>query len=222
MCVAVAVAAVFFGCKKDQDVAVAMSGVVNFITGKVQIVAADGQIKAADVGCYVKKGEKIVTVGNDSMTDVYLGENVVRLMGNTELKLADYAVMTSSNGEKVELSLAKGSVFTRVSTKLGKDDSFNVSTPTAIAGVRGTEFTMEQLANGQINVACLDGKVAVAAASDPNNAVIIEEAEEVYVEPGKDIVKKQMDEDRMNMLRTRGQIREMQQNIRQQYQDLES
>lgn len=204
-------------CKTtEQDVAVAFSGVVNFMTGTVKIVDQAGNKKDAQVGDIISEGSKVVTIGDNSMVQIYIGQNALRVLGNTELVMATLKTKTKSGTEEVDLSIEKGSVFTKVIRKLAKEDKFKVRTKTATASIRGTEFLVEQL-NKSTNISCLEGKVAVQDLQEQQKEVILNGKEEANVVKGKNIVKKQISEDKLKKLQIMSEIKIMQEDIKQKY-----
>lgn len=80
-----------------------------------------------------------------------------------------------STGEmrKTELSLEKGRLLAKAPKLKGKDSSFNVKTPTAYAGVRGTAFEIAVGDDNQTIVTSIEDSVFVVA-----------EQVEVILEPG--------------------------------------
>jgi hypothetical protein len=78
-------------------------------------------------------------------------QNVVRLMANSQLVI-DKLTTTSSGADTVsdtELDLKAGSMYASVK-KLSPAAQYLVKTPTGIAGVRGTEFSITLNADGSI------------------------------------------------------------------------
>lgn len=81
--------------------------------------------------------------------------------------------------KSVQMKLQKGKVLL-VLHKLGSSDSFQLQTPTAIAGVRGTSFAVTA-AEGRSRVVVLTGKVELASGA---SAVAIEAKQEAFVASG--------------------------------------
>jgi hypothetical protein len=167
------------------------------------------------VGDSIEEGMRVVTDGEKSMADIYLGDNAVRLTGNSSLLFSKLSMI--KDGLASDLLVEKGNAFSKITKKLGKDDSYTVRTPHAIAAVRGTEFLVSET-NGKSNVACLDGKVEVKDYAATNKTVTLDPKEEVDV-TGSDLVKKQISDDKMRILKNLSDIREIQGNIKQKYED---
>ena len=78
--------------------------------------------------------EDVVTVGASSYADIAYDRdwnNVTRVEENSSVRIKSLY--------PTEVSLEKGGIFAKLKS-LPKDSSFDVSTPTAIASVRGTEY----------------------------------------------------------------------------------
>ena len=213
-----AVLATGISCKKKQDgpeLAVALSGIVNFVQGDVSLDNA-GAVNPLKAGDTVAEGSKIISKGMKSFAEIYIGDNAIKVMGDTTLIIAR-TVMTA-NGKSTELTVEKGSVFSKISKKLGKGDDFSVKSGHAIAAVRGTEFIVTD--DGEkSNIACVDGKVEVTKADNPEKSVVLEGKEEVDVTGGADMVKKQIDDDKLRILKIQTDISEIKGNIRKKYED---
>ncbi|MGV7930282.1 MAG: FecR domain-containing protein [Spirochaetota bacterium] len=201
------------GCKKDKNVTVERTGLVNFIGGDVLLIGKDGKEAKAAVGNEVKQGMKIKTVGKKSFADIYFGENAVKVLGDTVVEVQVLVTNVGTNGEESTFYVEKGQFFSKVGQKLAKDDKYMVKSPTTTAGVRGTDFLISE-EEGKANVAVLDGSVEVLnnslAGKEP---VVVNDREEVDVLAGQDMVKKQLSEDRMRALAILLEIKAMREEI---------
>ncbi len=212
LCALTAIAA---GCKKQQDTVVALQGLINFTIGDVKIISGAGE-QAAKVGDVVKEGMTIVTKGDKSQAEIFFGDNAIKILGNTSMEIKKLLANITQNSNDSEFFVNKGAVFSRVK-KLGKSDNYSVKSPTTTAGVRGTEFLLEE-EGGKASVACIDGKVECVNNANPSDTAVIEKNEEVVVVPGQNIVKQQISADRLKMLDIIRNIKEVREDIRQQYQ----
>jgi 5'(3')-deoxyribonucleotidase len=100
-----------------------------------------------------------ITTGPQSSCDIKIGESIIRVKEKS--KMAFSTLSKSDKNEQTSLDLNEGRLLCKPK-KLLKDDSFMVKTPTAIAAVRGTEFTVESDANKTTRIKVFDGKVKVA------------------------------------------------------------
>ncbi|MBN2079462.1 MAG: FecR domain-containing protein [Spirochaetes bacterium] len=165
-----------YGCKKEETGA----GVVTFTLGSVNIQHQGQEPTACNVKDAVREPDTIVT-GPASMAVVQFSDNcTVQIYENTTFKIL-------ASGEKSrELFLKDGQMMTRLVK--GESSGLNVKTPTAIAGVRGTRFSVNY-SKGVTQVAVDEGKVAVTAARHDETGKTADESavskEEIMTEAGK-------------------------------------
>jgi hypothetical protein len=150
----VAIAAVYFGCSKSpQQSAKDNPLMITFLMGDVKKNGA-----SAATGEIISVNDSIAT-GIDSVCDLKVGSSLVRVKEKSIVSVAKF--LKSGDVEDAKVSLEVGKMLCKPK-KLLKSDSFTVSTPTAVAGVRGTSFTVEAGANKTTSIMVLDGKVQVA------------------------------------------------------------
>jgi hypothetical protein len=168
-------------CKKN--IKAERIGMVNFLAGTVTII--DGDKKApAKVGDKIKMG-MIIETGPASFVDIYFQENAVKILEKSRVKVSDLTVDLKDASEKTGFNVSQGKVFVKVAKKLAKNDDFTVSTPTATAGVRGTEFLVSE-DKGKGLIVCVDGTVKVESEVSPDKqTVMVPEDKEVVVEKDK-------------------------------------
>jgi hypothetical protein len=206
-----------FGCKKESKppLAVAVNGIINFVTGTVKL-EVKGAVTDAKIGDTVVEGAKISTVGSKSIAEIYIGDHAIKVTGDSSIAFPRLVLL--NGGQVTDLSVTKGGVFSKITKKLDKNDSFTVRTPTAVAAVRGTEFMVEET-DGKSNIACVDGKVEVADTQNAEKNVVLDAKEEVTVDKGGDLVKKQIESDKLIRLQLIANIKDIQADIKQKYED---
>ena len=139
-----------------------------YIKGRVQVQYAveQGSWKQAKTGMSVNIGDSIKTA-RSSRTDIAIDEaktNVIQIDQNTLLILD-----SSSPGELNRLDLSHGKIYANIETvKAGLN--FEVSTPSAVAGVRGTGWSVESKEK-QDEVACYEDSVFVQAYDAMKNLI---------------------------------------------------
>lgn len=105
----------------------------------------------------------IITTGSKSFALIQLGENVVvKINQNSVLNLTSLDFNSGS-----EISLQKGAIASKVNV-LKKGEGYKISTPTAVAAVRGTEFLVSYDGN-KSQVSVKRGEVAV---NRPNETAV--------------------------------------------------
>lgn len=134
---------------------------VQFALGDVKISGAAGE-KAASQGDELKAGDIIIT-GKKAVADLIFGESgVVRINENSRVTITSIADKSNNN---TEMNMDNGKVFLTLA-KL-KGTGFKVKTPTAVASVRGTSFTVLSDKKGS-KLAVVKGTVAVNPVKDGN------------------------------------------------------
>ncbi|TGK81361.1 iron dicitrate transport regulator FecR [Leptospira noumeaensis] len=156
--------------------------VVAFVKGDVVVIRESGQVKP-NLGDVLTSKDTIVT-GQNGSVEILVGEDgVLKLNKNTSLSVSQ-AFAANDGSRETEVNMQYGKLVT-VLRKERKTESFNVVTPTSIAGVRGTIFltNVENPSAKGGNVACgsgncvvkytvLDGAVAIRKANSENEIVV--------------------------------------------------
>ncbi len=115
----------------------------------------------------------IITTGANSEATFQLGETVVvKVLSNSSVTVASIY-----DSGKREIQMERGTVLTKAE-KLLKGESFEMTSKTTVAGIRGTEFMMTTQP-GISTVAVSEGKVAVRK---------IDSGEEKVIAPGERVV----------------------------------
>lgn len=146
----------FFSCKgKSKNEG--RASIITFVAGEVKVSGINPE-RAAKTGESLFEKE-ILKTGKDSYAVIQIGDGaVVRVQQNSEFNIEKIL------GDERVVGIKQGELLCKVS-KLGKNDSFRVNTPTTAAAVRGTEFSV--IYNKSLSIiAVKDGKVAVAPAGD--------------------------------------------------------
>ena len=163
---------IFCGCGKRETVA--SKGIVNGVIGSV-IIKQNNKTSQAKVGDFIVAGMTI-EVGEKSLMDIHLNKNMIRLFENTVIFIDTLDLNAVTDVEQTELNLEKGEVLSKIAKKMTENDSFRVRTPTTVAAVRGTEFSV-LMRDDKVKVSCISGKVRVA-----NTTLVNKKGEYEFVE----------------------------------------
>lgn len=102
----------------------------------------------------------VVKTGKKSLCDLQLIESnsgtVIRLKPETEFKIDP---STNPNQADVNLTLKSGSSLFKINNKVSKNESIRVTTPTMVAGVRGTSFSIDISRKGDALIQVFEGSV---------------------------------------------------------------
>ena len=203
-------------CKKE-DNTVPIKGIINFIAGEVNLIDDKGNVRKANIGDEIFQGMKIESVGQKSFVDIFIGDYIIKVLGNSKIEVQKLFENVAGEGKEVQFSVEKGSLFSKITTKLAKNDKFEVRTSTATAAVRGTEFLVSE-EEGKSNVACLTGLVDVLNNSlKETDTVQLQPKEETDIIPGENMVKKQISDDKLRRLNILLEIKAMREDIRKKF-----
>ncbi len=139
-----------YGCSKEKVDEYAM---ITFMIGDVKM-----NNKVVEIGDIIKEKDVIITA-EDAFCDVKIGGSIIRVKEKSKVIVSN--LLRSNNLESTELGLNVGKMLCKPK-KLLKSESFVVKTPTAVAGVRGTKFTVEADIKKTTRIKVFDGKVKVA------------------------------------------------------------
>ena len=136
----------------DKPPAAPPSGIITFAKGTVSVNAAN-----AEVGKKIIKGDSVKTGTNSSATIQFSSGAIIILRQNAEISVQNLD-RTDMSQNKIELEQTSGSTFSKIAK--GKAE-YKISSPTAVASVRGTSFSTTVQENGTTEISLLKGKLEV-------------------------------------------------------------
>ncbi len=207
------------GCKKaDESKNIVNNGIINFMTGDVTITT-DGNTAKANVGDSITQG-MVVKTGVKAVVDIYFSGSVIRILEKSTVVMKELLKDLKTNKEISEFYVENGKIFSKVSRKLVEGEKFMVTTPTSVAGVRGTEFLVEE-ESGKSKISCVEGTVAVKEAEkDDAEYVLVEAGKEAELEKGKPISVNDLKQQNLeNIRRIKEEIKELQKDIRKKFEE---
>jgi hypothetical protein len=154
--------------------------VADKLKGHVEVQrGAKGRFAALGEGGKIKTGD-VVRTGSDGSVDFKWTDGTRwKLMPNSQITVRKASYNMVKKSDQRQLDLTMGKVFIRIMKALTPASKFEVETPTAVAAVRGTIFSVE-VTGGQTKVAVFKGQVKVTS-SGASNA-------ETTITPGKEAV----------------------------------
>lgn len=129
------------------------------VRGQVNVERA-GTAVAVHTGDILVEADRIET-GADSVLDLAVSGHAIRIMGQSSASIAELRRNPDGSAKSVRMRLDKGGLLS-VAGRLSGPDKFEVQTPTAIAGVRGTRFLVQTDEQGT-RVRLFQGSVMVQA-----------------------------------------------------------
>ncbi len=153
-------------CKEKTDMTKESVLLVLSKKGEVELIR-DNKTEPLQLNSFVVKGDLIQTKAGSSVDLEFPGGALLRVKENSSLRIN--SILFQENTQ-VELNLLKGKVFAKIKNKLKEKESFRIKTPTMIAGVRGTEFSVSEDEIPKIMV--LEGEVSAEKEAIPTIAVV--------------------------------------------------
>ncbi|MBX3021670.1 MAG: FecR domain-containing protein [Bdellovibrionales bacterium] len=157
-------------------------GVLRVVKGDVQIKSAKtGQTGKARLGSQVYPKDTIITGKDARAKIVMVDNNEINVSPESQIEIQNYEYDPNAGKKDVLLNVIYGKVRSKVEQKYdGKTTKFQIKTPSAVAGVRGTDFlTSFNRSNGASQIVTFEGKVEFGVPG-PNGSI----ANAVMVSPG--------------------------------------
>ncbi|HPI40165.1 MAG TPA: FecR family protein [Pseudobdellovibrionaceae bacterium] len=166
-----------------------MYGLLMVVKGDVKILKTDQSVTPAKVGGKILPKDSIVT-GADSRAKIVMSDrNVINVSPDTKMEISKYVNDSKSGLKDVEIKLDQGKVRNNVEQSYdGEKSKFIMKTPTAVAGVRGTQFVTSFNAKTNVSsVVAIRGQVtftSMANGKPVGSPVVVSKGEGVSAESG--------------------------------------
>ena len=155
---------------------------IKFFKGKVERQSENGDWKAVRrVGEVLLQHDKLKTDKNAKVEIQFDDGSLMQMYGDSIISLQEYSY-SKTKGRSANVKLDNGSLFANVN-RLRKASGFQVTTVTAVAGVRGTQFYVALDEKKEMKVEVYKGEVEVAS---DNKKVSVKSGNETKVEQGGD------------------------------------
>jgi hypothetical protein len=145
-----------------------VNGTLRVVKGDVQIKSGKtGQTAKARLGTQVFPKDVIITGADSRAKIVMVDNNEINISPDSQLEIKHYEFDPNQGKKEVLLNVLYGKVRNKVEQHYdGKTSKFEVKTPAAVAGVRGTDFmTSYDRASGESQVVTFRGAVGKMASS---------------------------------------------------------
>ncbi|MGQ9686743.1 MAG: FecR domain-containing protein, partial [Thiobacillaceae bacterium] len=139
--------------------------VVTHGTGNVRVQPADGPVRPLTVGARLTGGATVLTGPRSFATFRLADASVLKQQPLTRLVFGRLAAYGDTGMVSTEVDLQDGRLEANASRQVSPAGGFQVKTPIAVAGLRGTAFRLNMDAEGKtLRGEVLDGAVSVSAA----------------------------------------------------------
>jgi hypothetical protein len=180
------------------------------VKGKVEVSYVNGVWIPASKGVELLQNDMIRTGIGASARLRYDDGTVSLINENSTVRIEQLSYKTETKRKffkkvnvpvkKIKMKILKGGMFTKVK-KLNSSSSFNISTPSAVCGVRGTQFDVSY--GDETKIGVVNGEVAVANPDNPDEMVSVFENMQTSVKKNQSPTKPyRMSESELNKLKS--------------------
>lgn len=160
----------------------AITKIMSIQNGPVYIQkSGEEKWRAGQEGMEIKTGDRVKTDPGSRATVVFFEGSTIELEGETEITMTEISGAQNTS-TTIKLKQEIGTTINRVKKLADTASGYEIETPAAVAGVRGTTFKVSVLADGTTIVSNIEGSVFVTA---QGKTIILEENTETTVKPGQ-------------------------------------
>jgi hypothetical protein len=163
------------------------AGRIEDIKGKAEIKKAGRtRFTAARKYMSVHPGDEIRT-GPNSKVVITLETTAISGVGaNSEFIIESFEKNPDTKMVDIKIGLPSGELWSEVGRLKTKDSNFQVQTPAAVTGVRGTVFLVEvEKGTAETSVSVLSGKVGISSLALPDKKVFLGKSEALFIKRGQ-------------------------------------
>jgi hypothetical protein len=163
------------------NITIAQGATLDQISGVVEILPANGDTwRLASVGERIEAGDRIRTGSLSTARLLFFEESTTDLAASTEVAITQASARRDGDGKIIVLHQWLGRTYSRVEQLPDRASRFEIETPTAVAGVHGTEFAIAVEGDGTTSVEVVEGLVEVTA---QDRTVTVLAGEKTTVQP---------------------------------------
>ena len=160
--------------------AIPVTASLSSVTGDVRVTLPDGTTTQGTVNMALPSGTRIATGAKSSAVIKWSASNTLKINPFTNFTIKDIDVDPRTKTVTSSLDLQTGKIKAKAEKLHSPSSEFSISTPTAVAGVRGTEFDMENTPENTTSVTTRTGAVEVTS---QGQSVMAVGGTQVVVEP---------------------------------------
>ena len=161
--------------KKEQKT---ISAKLSFLKGDVT-VTRQGASQKAVLNMRLTQDDVVKTGPDSEVNILFANIGVSKIKQNSEIIIK--SIFETVDGETIIINASKGKIFSALK-KLSKDkSSFEIHTPTAVAGVRGTTFLVIVVPGKHSRIGVFSGSVEIKKLGQPEKSIPLSELKEALV-----------------------------------------
>ncbi|MBL7543464.1 MAG: FecR domain-containing protein [Bdellovibrionaceae bacterium] len=194
----------FLVVSQSKTLAEELHGIFMVVKGDVEVESKKTGKFKAKVSSKVYAGDTVTTLADGRGKIVMSDRNVLNLSPDTQMTINKYENDSTTGIKNVDIDLSKGKLRSNVEQKYdGEKSQFLIKTPTAVAGVRGTQFaTSFNPTTQQTQIVTFKGIVALSVPGSTAPPVMVKKGQTSSVsqgqaapEPPKNMDKKDLDKE---------------------------
>jgi len=140
----------------------ASKGVITLLEGQVQVKkAGETEWSSARPNMILSENDQIRVLAKSRAELILDNQSVMRLSENTWLTMRKLEEEAATRKETASMRLSLGKLWTRTAKLFNPSSRFDVTTPTAIAGVMGTVYQVRVAEDKSTNIQVFQGAVNV-------------------------------------------------------------
>ncbi|MEX1028611.1 MAG: FecR domain-containing protein [Paenibacillaceae bacterium] len=163
----------------------AREAVVDSVVGEVEVTKAGGSKSyQAFVGMTLNQGDHIET-GTSSKVVLRIVDHEDEITIDEKSSMYISELSENTKGKKSKMKMWAGSLWGKVKTLTGTDDEFEVETPTAVMGVRGTNLLIgvdPETGESKFYIASGEGNVSKKGEEDQGNGTTLNANEQIKLD----------------------------------------
>ncbi|HHW47609.1 MAG TPA: FecR domain-containing protein [Clostridiaceae bacterium] len=139
------------------------SAIISDLTGEVSVMKAGGEkaIKAFK-NMSLTQGDTIITRKKSKATLLIDDDITLYVAENTRILISELVESSKSKSKSTLIDLQGGGIWTSIKKALNINSKFEIKTPTAVMGARGTEFYTSHIGE-KTNISVLSGAVSITS-----------------------------------------------------------
>jgi hypothetical protein len=156
-------------------------GSFTLVKPKVSLIRAGKELIPCE-GHSVAIGD-LITTGEEARARIlFKDDSILTLAQNTKLEIKEYLIEKDKRNSII--SLQAGKLRTEVTKFLTPESKFEVHTPTAIAGARGSDWLSVVESNPKTTIYCLHGSISIVNPEFPTQILTLTVGQYAVVEAG--------------------------------------
>lgn len=147
-------------------------GQIADVKGDATLTPKGGAAKAAAFKAPVSIGDIIQTKANGSVKVLFVDDTLLTLKPNSKTMISEFLFDPGKKKRQATVDVSFGKVRTVVGQFFGDDQEVKVKTPTAVAGIRGTDIGLD-VTPTTTNIYVFDGTITASNVNFPDQAIAL-------------------------------------------------